>query len=267
MARFIQISDPHVVVPPGLASGRLETARLLEETVAHIRAHLPKIAPVDGLLVTGDISHDEGAESYTLFQAIVAPLGLPVHVIPGNHDLREPMRASFAGMPKTGRLNWTRDVSGVRLIGLDTLVEGQGGGILDDATLSFLRAALANAQGRPVLLMIHHPPFASGIRFMDAIGLNGVAGLADILQDFGGEIRILCGHVHAMMVGAVGGAVALACPATCSMFDPDFRADAPVGFMTAPEGQPAGGFIVHDWDAGFRSILIAPGGGCGPYPF
>ncbi len=265
MPRVIQISDPHVVAPPNKVSGRIDSARMLKEAVDRIKADMPKIGPVDAILVTGDISDDGSGESYALFRALLEPLGLPFYVIPGNHDLREPMRSAFSDqtcLPPVGRLNWSVALNTMHLIGLDTLQEGQGGGILDTDTLVFLRQALADAGQGPVFLAMHHPPFASGIKFMDSIGLDGTDSLVEILNATEADVRILCGHVHHVMIAGVGSAVAISGPSTCSTFDADFRHDAPIGFMSEP-----GGFMVHDWLNGFRSIHIGPGQGEGPYPF
>lgn len=263
MPRILQITDTHLAAPPGLVWDRLDTAALLEESVAAIAAHLPKIAPVDALLVTGDLSEDGSAESYAIFRRLVAPLGLPVLPVPGNHDLREPMREAFRDLglfPETGRLTWVREIGGLKIVGIDTLVEGSSGGVFDEATADFLDAALATDS--PVLLAMHHPPFLSGIRFMDGIGLDGTDALRACLKRARADVRIVCGHAHLSATGIVGSTPAIVCPSTCSTFDVDFRDDAPVGFFTG-----GGGFMVHDWSDGFRSILVPPSRGEGPFPF
>lgn len=263
MPRILHITDTHLVVPPARVSGVLDTASLLEECVATVAAALPRIGRVDVLLVTGDLSDDGSLESYELFRRMVEPLGLPILAIPGNHDLREPMRAAFDDLGlfgQAGRLNWVRDIDGLRIVGIDTLVEGSGGGVVNEATLAFLEDALT-ASG-PVLLAMHHPPFASSIRFMDGIGLAGAEGLADVLERSPAEIRILCGHLHLVATGSIGGIPAIVGPSTCSTFQLDFRPDAPVGFFTG-----SGGFMVHDWSNGFRSMHVPHAIGQGPYPF
>lgn len=262
MVRILQISDPHIVVPPDRVSDRIDSADLLKRAVARIAADMPRIGPIDAVIVTGDVSDDGKPASYALFRDLMAPLGLPVFVIPGNHDLRAPMRAAFPGMPAAGRLNWTAKVGDLHLVGLDTLIEGQGGGILDAPTLAFLSDVLAAAGDGPVLLAVHHPPFASGIAFMDAIGLDGSDRLATVLDASRAQVRIVCGHIHSVMVAAVGGAVALSGPATCSTFVTDLRPDAPVGFFLA-----SGGFMLHDWDGAFRSVHIGNDPGEGPFAF
>ena len=95
MPRILHITDTHLVVAPALVSDVLDTAKLFEECVAIAAASLSRIGPVDALVVTGDLSDDGSLESYQLFRQIVAPLDLPLLAIPGNHDLREPMRAAF----------------------------------------------------------------------------------------------------------------------------------------------------------------------------
>lgn len=267
MARILHVTDTHLVVPPALVCGRLDTAACLEACVASIAAALPKIAPVDAILITGDLTDDGAPQSYRLLRETLAPLRLPLFAIPGNHDLREPMRAAFADaglFPTQGRLNFVRDICGtggdLRIVGIDTLVEGSGGGVVDAATLDFLDEALATT--RPVLLAMHHPPFTSGIVFMDSIGLAGVEGLRDRLERAACQVRILCGHLHVAATGSLGRVPAIVGPSPCSAFDVDFRPDAPVGFFTG-----GGGFMVHDWSDGFRSLLVPPAIGAGPFPF
>ncbi len=165
-------------------------------------------------------------------------------------------------MPVSGKINWVHDLSDVRIVGLDTLIEGKGGGELDADTLVYLESALDAAGETPVLIAMHHPPFQSGIRFMDAIGLAGIQGLSEVLQNRSNEIRLVCGHVHGFIVGTVGGRVAISSAAVCSSFAPDYRVDAPVGYTTHP-----GGYTIHSWDNGFRSASVTLADGEGPFPF
>ena len=195
---------------------------------------LNKIGPIDAVLASGDVSDDGSAESYQRFQQMIAPLGVPLFVIPGNHDLREPMRSAFeasAYLPGAGKLNWHQSVGSIDVIGLDTLIEGTGKGELDADTLMFLSAALGMAGERPVLLALHHPPFQCGIKFMDELGLQGSHALSQILAQHSGHVRIVCGHIHSTMVVDVGGKVAISAPSPCSSFAYNTRPDADIGFF------------------------------------
>jgi 3',5'-cyclic-AMP phosphodiesterase len=263
MTTILQLSDTHIVPTGALVSGRLDTADALARLVARISSIREQIGPIDALLVSGDLSDDGSAESYARFKTLIAPLDLPTYVIAGNHDAREPMRSAFANdLPVSGPLNWTQVIGDIHLIGLDTLVEGQGSGTLSAESLTFLQSALSNAGDAPVLLALHHPPFACGIGFMDDIGLTNRQALRDVLTTHEGPLRIVCGHIHNMIVSDVAGHVAMSAPSPASTFAYDRRPSAPVGFMTQEDG-----CLLHRWDAGFQSIRIGPIAGSGPFPF
>ena len=173
------------------------------------------------------------------------------------------MRTAYADvLPKAGPLNWTRQIGDIHLIGLDTLVEGQGSGTLSADSLTFLQSALSKAGDAPVFLALHHPPFACGIGFMDEIGLTNRQALRDVLVGHAGPLRIVCGHIHNMIVSDVAGHIAISAPSPASTFAYDLRPSAPVGFMTQEDG-----CLLHRWDAGFQSIRIGPIAGSGPFPF
>ena len=265
MTSILHISDTHIVVEGALVSGRLDTAAPLERLVMRLHDILPRIGPVDALLVSGDVSDDGSAASYARFARLIAPLGLPTYVIPGNHDARDAMRAAYSDdgyLPATGRLNWHVPLGDVHLIGLDTLIEGAGGGTLDTATLSFLHTTLAGLNSAPVLLALHHPPFDTGIHFMDTIGLDNADALHEVLRSYPGEIRMVCGHIHSLMTVALPPHIALSAPAPCSHFALDRRKGAAIGYH-----DHAGGCLLHHWEARFSTVHIPADAGPGPFRF
>ena len=204
-----------------------------------------------------------GEEVYREFLLAMADMFEHVLVIAGNHDARDPMRTAFADvLPNAGPLNWARLIGDIHLIGLDTLVEGQGGGMLAPESLLFLQDALSKVENAPVLLALHHPPFSCGIGFMDEIGLTNRHALRDVLAGYAGPLRIVCGHIHNLIVSDVAGHIAISAPSPASTIAFDRRPIAPVGFMTQEDG-----CLLHRWDAGFQSIRIGPIAGSGPFPF
>ena len=265
MSRIIQLSDLHVLPAPQRVSGVLNTYALLVDTIDTLLADWHKIGPIDAVVVTGDITDTGDAESYQLFRQQIQRLPAPYFLIPGNHDRRDPMRHCFedkATIPPSGKINWVHDLADLRIIGLDTLIEGQGGGGLNDADLKFLSQAISTANTQPILLAMHHPPFASGMVFMDQIGLTATQPLADILNAAPNDIRVICGHVHSTIISNIGKAVAISAPATCSAFPADYRADAPAGFTSTPRG-----FSLHNWDQGFCTTCVTLGNSSVPHPF
>lgn len=265
MARLLHLSDLHVVATGTRASGVLDTNALLRAAIDTLSERLTSIGPIDAVLVTGDISDDGSADSYAVAKAQLARLGLPVFVIPGNHDRRAAFREAFADtvpMPDDGPLDWVVEVLGTRIVGLDTLVEGQGGGQLRAQSLNHLAEALDQSEGRPVVVALHHPPLRTGIRFMDAIGLEDVKALEGILRRHDGPLRVLAGHVHGVYHGMLGGHPVVTAPSTCSAFALDQREEAPVGFMLGPLG-----FAVLDTAPGGVWAACSLAMGDGPYGF
>ncbi|WP_112322049.1 phosphodiesterase [Oceanibium sediminis] len=263
MARFLQLTDLHVVTRGALASGVLDTRALLRAAIDRLVARLDALGPLDAVLLTGDISDDGSPDSYAFARAELDRLQLPLLAIPGNHDAREPMRAAFAdtpGMPGSGLVDWTVDLAGTRVIGLDTLVEGQGGGRLRAESLALLADAL-DWPG-PVVVALHHPPLHTGIKFMDAIGLENTPALETVLGSAQADVTVIAGHVHGVYHGRIGQHAVATAPAICSAFALDRRDSATVGFLTGPTGCA----VIDTAPGGVWSALpLDPAEG--PYPF
>lgn len=265
MTMLLQISDTHILPSNLLMSNKLETSEPMARLVEHLKDSKPRFEQLDGVIVTGDLSEDGSAESYARFKVLLAPLALPTFVIPGNHDKREALRNAFIEdgyFPESGKLNWHQKFGHVNVIGLDSLIEGEGSGALDDDTLDFLDKTLRQIGGEPILLAMHHPPFKTGIAFMDQIGIKSTTRLLKILELYEGEIRIICGHVHSTMISCVAGCIAISAPSSCSTFAFDTRQDAPVGFFDEGDGA-----LVHRWDKSFTSVRVGPTLGVGPHSF
>ncbi|MCF6234564.1 MAG: phosphodiesterase [Rhodobacteraceae bacterium] len=254
MTRILQISDLHLTVPPTKLDGQVDTSKRFRAAIDVALKARTKLA-LEAVVVTGDISHSGNPECYAHFRKEIERLGLPYFVIPGNHDSREEMRTAFGDaryIPQTGRLNWTTELKKMYVIGIDTLVEGHSGGVFDDETADYLTRALDRISGKPVLISMHHPPFDCGIRFMDNIGLAGKEKLKAVLGNAKPNARIICGHVHNMIVSSVGETIAISAPSPASSFPIDFRVDAAAGYFVQP-----GGFMLHEWNRHFRSTHIA----------
>lgn len=265
MTTILQLSDTHIVAEGPLVSGVLDTASSLEKLIIRINHLQTKHNDIECIIVSGDISDDGSPASYQRFKSIMASAGLPMYVIPGNHDMRENMRQAFNAeniFPKDGPLNWCKKIGNINLIGLDTLVEGQGGGYLSSESLKYLKKTLETHHSKPTILALHHPPFDTGIRFMDNIGLENKDAFKSIISKFNSELRVVCGHIHCMMVHGLERHMAISSPSPCSSFEYDTRSSAPVGFMNEIDG-----FLLHKWENGFNTIRVGPLPGSGPFPF
>ncbi len=192
-----QITDLHAGYRVETATGALDTFESLARAVAHLNALTPT---PDVVLATGDLTHDTGPEAYQSLRAALAPLAMPLYVIPGNHDDTENLRGAFAQdgyLPADGRfLHYVVEGYSLRLIALDTTLLGETGGLLCDERLAWLSARLEEAPDRPTLVFMHHPPFETGIPFFDGIGCRGGAAMGEIVARHPHVETVLCGHVH-----------------------------------------------------------------------
>lgn len=238
-----QISDPHLVPEGQLAYGRVDTPALLERCVRKIGA-LPR-AP-DALVATGDLTDHATREEYGLLAELLAPLGMPVYLLPGNHDERGALQAAFPEMPwlrgEDGFVQYAVDDLPVRLVVLDTVVPGEPGGALCARRLAWLDRTLA-ASRRPTVIAQHHPPIAAGMALMDSMRLAQPEQLAAVIARHPHVERVIAGHYHRAFHARFAGTIASACPSTAHQLLPDLRPDAGLSFAFEP---PA--FQLHLWE-------------------
>ena len=130
--------------------------------------------------------------------------------------------------------------------------------------LGWLAARLDEAPDRPTVLFMHHPPFATGIRHMDALGLAGAEALATLVARHPQVERVLCGHLHRPIQVRWAGTVASTAPSTAHQVVLDLADDAPATFAMEP---PA--CQLHVWRPGTGLISHTSyiGRFDGPYPF
>ena len=265
MARFLHLSDLHVVAEGTTSSGVLDTRSVLSSTIDHIIEMLPGLSPIGAVLVSGDISDDGTQCSYEFARAQLDRLGLPIFSVPGNHDKRSIFRevfCDFMTLPKSGSINWEAEIAGTQVIGLDTLVEGSGSGAVDENGLALLTSTLAHSNKSPTVVLMHHPPFLTGIKFMDAIGLTNIGAMTAALATENRSLIVLAGHVHGVHHCQLSGHPVVTAPSICSAFALNRQPDAFVGFFESPTG-----FAVLDTGAGYHWSAVPTSYFGGPHAF
>jgi Icc protein len=241
----------HVKAEGKLLYRRIDTAGFLERAVAHVNALDPR---PDIVLATGDLVDGGKPEEYAHLRRLLAPLAMPVHLIPGNHDARDALREVFADhayLPRTGFLQYTVEDQPVRLIALDTLVPGKGYGAFCPERLDWLEARLGESD-RPTILFMHHPPFDCGIDAFDGMKLNeGGEQLSALVRRHDNVERVMCGHVHRPIQVRWAGTMASIAPSTAHQATLDLHDKAPLSMTMEPPGlalhlwRPGSGLVTH----------------------
>lgn len=212
-----QITDLHVVGRNRLCYGRVPTNAQLQEAVAHINGLRPR---PDVVIASGDLTDHGFAEEYEVLREILSALVPPLYVVPGNHDNRDLLLKAFSdqvylaqhGAPSA---HYAIEAYPVRLIGLDTTVSGHHHGLLCEKRLAWLEETLTAEPHRPTLIFMHHPPFRTGIQWMDGVGLYGGRKMEEIISRHPQVARVACGHLHRTIQVAWGGTIASTTPSTC----------------------------------------------------
>ena len=258
-----QITDTHIKVPGRLAYARVDTTAMLRACVRELAVLDPR---PDLVVHTGDLVDLGTAEEYAHFREILSRLAVELIAIPGNHDDRGEMRTSFpehTHLPSAGPLQFATQRGPLRIVGLDTLIPGEGAGELCNDRLEWLDATLAAARDLPTLVLMHHPPFLTGIEHMDQLGLRGRNEFAAIVAGHPQIKAILCGHVHRPIFTQVGGRTAVICPSPAHQVALDLNEGGPSAFRLEPPG-----YMLHRWQDGqlvtHQAVL---GNWPGPFPF
>ena len=207
---LVQLSDPHI----GADWGDGDSVARLAAAVESVRALEPT---PDALLLSGDVADHGLDDEYEQVRELLAPLDVPLHVFPGNHDVRGTLRRHFE-VPGVDSepVQYAVDLGPLRLVVLDSTRPGEDGGELDAPRLTWLEETLAAATQIPTVVALHHHPFVTGAPAIDDIGLP-----ADERQAFGSVVeahpqvcRIVAGHVHRTMSAELGGRAVLTAPST-----------------------------------------------------
>lgn len=259
-----QISDLHVRPAGQLYGGAANSNSHLTAAIRHL--HELDRRP-DLIILSGDLVDKGTPEEYAEAASRLNDLAIPFLIVAGNHDDRTGLRQAFPEhhyLPASGALNYCIDAYPVRILVLDTCQPGLHHGEVDRQSLDWLDETLQSNPVKPTLLVMHHPPFKSGIPYLDKYRLLDSGPTAEILRRFSNVEAVLCGHVHRSMVKRWAGTVVISCPSTTTEIALQLQPDAvPQSYV----GSQA--CMLHDWNAvdGLVSHVSYIEKGAGPFPF
>lgn len=265
MTLLVQLSDLHIREPSQLAYGRIDTAPYLKTAIKSV---LGLKQQPDAVVITGDLTDFGRAAEYTHLAELLAPLSMPVYLLPGNHDDRAQLRCSFPShryLGTDGFVQYAVSIGGLRLLAIDTTVPKQSHGSLGREQLAWLEAQLAQCQGQRIIIAMHHPPFQTLIGHMDEIGLlQGAAGLEALVAKHPNIERVICGHLHRAIDVRFGGSIASTAPSPAHQVCLDLSPNAPSAWTLEPPG-----FRLYALDSFGRVVghLVPSGVFDGPHPF
>lgn len=264
MTWIAQISDPHLrpwgVLYQGVTDSNAALARSVDQ--------LNRLSPQpDLVLLTGDVADEGTAAEYAVARKILGRLKAPLLVIPGNHDERSAFRTAFrdhAYLPEEGPLHYAAEAGATRIIAVDVTVPGVHHGLFDEAAETWLALALQAEPARPTLLMMHQPPIVTGVPYLDAYRCFGEARMAALVSRHPQIRRLLCGHVHRLMLQSFAGSLLCTAPSLATAIALRLGAEAePASFLEPPA------FLLHHVPVAgpILTHLVPVGDFPGPFDF
>lgn len=251
--RLAHVSDLHLLPPGGISPGKGTSPEDLARAVADDLASIS--AGIDLVVISGDLTEKADAASFGAFEEIFAAIGLPVVIVPGNHD----GPAGFHGYAQTSRTfagwnitNRTVDIAEFRFLGLDTCIERTTEGALDDAGLALVEQELARDSDSRLVIVMHHPPLVLGLAQFDGFcRLENGERLLQMLQSASSPTIVLSGHVHRPYTARQGN---ISCFVAGSMIAPY---DSPLPFGETPirPAEMQDFYYIHDLGTDGRHIV------------
>jgi 3',5'-cyclic AMP phosphodiesterase CpdA len=245
-----QISDLHVRADGSLVHGRIDTQAALANCIDHVNGLDPR---PDLVLATGDLADRALPEDYPLLRRMLDRLDMPAYVLPGNHDDRAAMRACFGDLgylpPDGSFLHYTLESWPLRLIGIDTVLPGEVGGGLCADRLRWLADRLAEQPERPTVIFMHHPPFASGIGFLDRPPFQGAVEMTQVVSQHRQVRQVICGHIHRAIHLNWAGTCAAVAPSALYQMNLDLD---PAATFNPTEDPPA--IALYRWQDGLGPV-------------
>lgn len=282
--RIAQITDLHVAEDGTYMRNFVDANAKLAAAVDYLNDRADRI---DAVVASGDLANDGNPAQYELLRELLAPLRIPLYLVPGNHDEVDHFRAAFADrpwMPASGPIDYVVEDHPVRIVGLDTTEPDRHDGVFHPAQAEWLDMVLAQRPDTPTLLFCHHPPFLTGLWLFDAIRLTGRELVREVVARHPQVRLVVSGHVH-RPVSTTWGTTALTCsPSTTHQSRCDLHPDEGAGIVDETpmlqlhtftgEGfishstpfEPATkqieiGALVSDWEAARDRIVSGP-----PFP-
>ncbi|MGN0772968.1 MAG: metallophosphoesterase [Candidatus Ventricola sp.] len=233
---FLIATDLHYISPALTDHGAYFT-RMLENGDGKVTMYIDELTDAflsqviarqpDCLILSGDLSFNGARKSHEDLAAKLQQVrgaGIPVYVIPGNHDLHSYMSASFEGDGFTRVPSLTSEefaeiyrdfgfdaaisrdpyslsymaepVPGVRLLMLDTNTRHMEGAVAQN-TFAWLEAELQRAQtdGAKVIAVSHQNLLAHSGLLTDGFVIANASLLRSLYERYGVSVN-LSGHVH-----------------------------------------------------------------------
>ena len=192
--KFVHVSDLHLVEPGAKAWG-LDHAERVDRCLDDIVKWHGDAA---FCVITGDLADRGEPAAYAWLRERLARFPIKTFLLIGNHDDPKAFGEAFPDQPRDANgffQSRHRTEAGVFLF-LDTYKGPTSEGRYCAARQAWLRGELERADGAPVWIFMHHPPFDVALPYMDRIKLDEAQEFGEIVAGHSNIRHLFFGHIH-----------------------------------------------------------------------
>lgn len=215
--KIIQITDTHLFGHDDQKIFGHDSNNNFIEVIEKIKNN--DLFNTDFIILTGDLSQDETANSYLNVMRAMSEFSLPIYWIPGNHDDLGIMNAVFA------ESHWFSYIKSLLMkywnfIFLNTKMIDSESGYLKKEEIDHLSKEVINSKltNKKLAIIMHHHPIRVQTPLIDNYILNNDKVFWDTVKDVEDGL-IICGHVHGDYSFRFKNFKIECSPATCFQFE------------------------------------------------
>ena len=204
---FIQISDSHIDDEKNVWG--TDSQNNLNSIVKSI-----SIRNYDALIISGDLTHNGTASSYSLFKKIIKPISSNLSILPGNHDDKLNLSSAFREryLTKLTIADW-------EIISIDSVQDNKTSGFIKKNELELLTANILSSTKKFIVLCLHHPPVSMESNWDDKKSLENSDNFFNTIDKFSKIRAVIWGHAHQCSEFYRNDVKLFSCPSTTLQFN------------------------------------------------
>ena len=181
---FIQISDSHIDDEKNVWGTNSQNN--LNSIVKSI-----SIRKYNALIISGDLTHNGTASSYSIFKKIIKPISYDLSILPGNHDNKLNLSSAFSGnyLKKLVIADW-------EIISIDSVQDHKTSGFIKKNELELLTTNILSSTKKFIVLCLHHPPISMESNWDDKKSLENSDNFFNTIDKFSKIKAVIWGHAH-----------------------------------------------------------------------
>lgn len=214
--RILQLTDIHLFSDTSSPTA-IKNRASFDSVVSYIISHSGQLN-VDGIVVSGDISHDGSVESYRYFFSKMELLDIPYTYLLGNHDSAEHVLLAHQQHEGVNNVDDFRfSDSQWRILFVNSVVKGRDHGFVSSQELKQLESQLSDSDRKTAVFM-HHHLFPVGTPLVDECLLLNSHELLSVCRR--NDVSFIgSGHAHTLFQRKTGDILLSVSPAVCYQWE------------------------------------------------